>query len=42
LLASAIVLWLAAIFVAAMPTTAVAAVRIKDDYGGNIGIYWSR
>jgi hypothetical protein len=41
-LTSAIVLWLAAIFVAAMPMTAAAAVRIKDDHGGNIGIYWSR
>src|ERR1700674_2326036 len=28
--------------VAAMPATAAAVVRIKDDHGGNIGEYWSR
>jgi hypothetical protein len=27
---------------AAMPATASAVVRIKDDHGGNIGEYWSR
>src|ERR1700687_2694197 len=28
--------------VAAMPATAAAEVRIKDDHGGNIGEYWAR
>ena len=40
---SALVIWLAAVLVATIPATAAAAVvRITDDHGGNIGIYWSR
>ena len=34
--------WLAAILVAVLPKAAAAAVRITDDEGGNIGVYWSR
>jgi hypothetical protein len=34
--------WLAAIVVGALPRTAAAVVRITDDEGGNIGVYWSR
>lgn len=36
------ILWLSAILFAASATTAAAVVRITDDQGGNIGIYWSR
>jgi len=35
-------LWLTAVLMAALPRTAAAVVRIKDDEGGNIGAYWSR
>jgi hypothetical protein len=35
-------IWLAPLLVATIPTTATAAVIIKDDRGGNIGVYWSR
>jgi hypothetical protein len=35
-------IWFAPLLVATIPTTATAAVIIKDDHGGNIGIYWSR
>jgi hypothetical protein len=35
-------LCLAATLIGSYPTTAAAAVRITDDRGGNIGIYWSR
>ncbi len=35
-------IWLGAILVAALPKTATAVVRITDDEGGNIGVYWSR
>jgi len=34
--------WLIAILVGAFPRIAAAAVRITDDRGGNIGVYWSR
>jgi hypothetical protein len=37
-----VVIWLAAVFVATIPRTAAAVVRIKDDRGGNIGAYWFR
>jgi hypothetical protein len=33
---------LAATLLVAMPTTAAAVVRITDDRGGNIGVYWAR
>jgi hypothetical protein len=33
---------LAALLIAAPPTTAAAMVRIADDHGGNVGAYWSR
>lgn len=36
------VLLLIAILLAASPGTAAAAVRITNDEGGNIGVYWSR
>lgn len=36
------ILWLAVILSATVPRTAAAVVRIKDDRGGNIGVYWSR
>jgi len=35
------ILWLAAILIG-VPGTAAAVVRISDDRGGNIGVYWSR
>ena len=35
-------IWLASLLLATIPTTATAAVIIKDDRGGNIGVYWSR
>ena len=35
-------IWLASLLLATLPTTATAAVIIKDDHGGNIGVYWSR
>jgi hypothetical protein len=34
--------WLQPLLVATLPTAATAAVIIKDDHGGNIGVYWSR
>lgn len=37
-----VMLWLAAMLVAALPKTAAAVIRITDDEGGNIGVYWSR
>jgi hypothetical protein len=36
------VIWLPPLSPAIIATTATAAVIIKDDYGGNIGVYWSR
>jgi hypothetical protein len=36
------ILCLAAILIAAVPKDAAAVVRITDDRGGNIGVYWSR
>jgi hypothetical protein len=35
-------IWIPPLLVAAIATTATAAVVIKDDHGGNIGVYWSR
>jgi hypothetical protein len=37
-----VIFWLNAIFFGASATTAAAVVRITDDLGGNIGVYWSR
>jgi hypothetical protein len=34
--------WLQPLLLATIPTAATAAVIIKDDHGGNIGVYWSR
>jgi hypothetical protein len=39
---SAWALWLLSLLVATIATAATAAVIIKDDRGGNIGVYWSR
>jgi hypothetical protein len=36
------ILCLTAFLLAALPGTAAAVVRIADDRGGNIGVYWSR
>jgi hypothetical protein len=36
------ILWFSAILLGASVTTAAGAVRITDDHGGNIGVYWSR
>jgi hypothetical protein len=36
------VAWLAAVLLGALPGTAAAVVRITNDEGGNIGVYWSR
>ena len=38
----ALAICLASILVTGIPTIAAAVVRIKDDPGGNIGVYWSR
>jgi hypothetical protein len=35
-------IWVAPLLAAPIATTPTAAVIIKDDYGGNIGAYWSR
>jgi hypothetical protein len=36
------VIWIPSLLIATIATTATAAVIIKDDHGGNIGVYWSR
>jgi len=36
------ILWLSAVLLGASATNAAAVVRITDDHGGNIGVYWSR
>jgi hypothetical protein len=41
-LPSAAALCFALLVVASVPTVAMAAIRIADDRGGNIGVYWSR
>ena len=38
----AIAISIAALIAAAVPKSAAAVVRITDDRGGNIGVYWSR
>lgn len=38
----ALAICLAPALVTSNPTVAAAVVRIKDDRGGNIGVYWSR
>jgi len=40
--ALALAICLAPILVTSIPGVAAAVVRIKDDRGGNIGVYWSR
>lgn len=35
-------IWLLPLLVVTIATTAAATVVIKDDHGGNIGVYWSR
>jgi hypothetical protein len=38
----ALAICLAPILIVSSPSVAAAVVRIKDDRGGNIGVYWSR